>query len=56
MQAFCGDQRKTLLKVKPHLAAKNAARADACPVAALKAVLQDILQESVILLHGGASR
>ena len=52
VQLFGGDQRETLLKVEPHLVAKNADGARASTVGFCCPVVKDVLHQIVVLLHG----
>ena len=51
MKFFCGNQGKTILKIKTHLVTKNADSAGACSVSFCNTIIQYILKELPVLLH-----
>jgi hypothetical protein len=52
MQLLGGDERETFRQIEAHLMAEDRQRADARPVALLKALFQDQFHQIVILAHG----
>ena len=49
---FSGNQRKSFLQVKPHLVSKTTQRTCTCTITFGNPIIQNMLKQIKILLHG----